>query len=105
VDHVASFQDELRRKVAAGQADLAGELSEGAVLLSDEELTVKTALTAPAGVRSEKAWSATYSVDVDRTLGRFGSWYELFPRSWGGFAGIRKLLPRFAELGFDVLYL
>ena len=38
-------------------------------------------------------------------LGRFGSWYELFPRSWGGFAGVRKLLPRFAELGFDVLYL
>ena len=38
-------------------------------------------------------------------LGRFGSWYELFPRSWGGFAGVRELLPRFAELGFDVLYL
>jgi starch synthase (maltosyl-transferring) len=105
VDRVASFQEELRRKVAAGQADLAGELSEGAVLLSDEELTVETALAAPAGARSEKAWSATYSVDVDRILGRFGSWYELFPRSWGGFAGIRELLPRFAELGFDVLYL
>jgi starch synthase (maltosyl-transferring) len=105
VDRVASFQEELRRKVAAGQADLAGELSEGAVLLADNQLTVETALAAPAGTRSEKAWSATYSVDVDRVLGRFGSWYELFPRSWGGFAGIRKLLPRFAELGFDVLYL
>ena len=33
VDRIASFQTELRRKVAAGQADLAGELSEGAVLL------------------------------------------------------------------------
>ncbi len=105
VDRVASFQEELRRKVAAGQADLTSELSEGAVLLGDEELTVETALAAPAGTRSEKAWSATYSVDADRVLGRFGSWYELFPRSWGGFAGIRKLLPQFAELGFDVLYL
>jgi starch synthase (maltosyl-transferring) len=105
VDRVASFQEELRRKVAAGQADLTGELSEGAVLLGDDDLTVETALEAPAGTRSEKAWSATYSVDVDRVLGRFGSWYELFPRSWGGFAGVRKLLPRFAELGFDVLYL
>ena len=38
-------------------------------------------------------------------LARFGSWYELFPRSWGGFAGVREQLPRFAELGFDVLYL
>jgi len=105
VDRVASFQEELRRKVAAGQADLGSELSEGAVLLDAEELTVEQALAAPAGTRSEKAWSATYSVDVDRVLGRFGSWYELFPRSWGGFAGVRKLLPRFADLGFDVLYL
>jgi len=105
VDRVASFQDELRRKVAAGQADLAGELSEGAVLLGDDELSVEKALAATAGPRSEKVSSATYSVDVDRVLGRFGSWYELFPRSWGGFAGLRELLPRFAELGFDVVYL
>ena len=105
VDRVAAFQEELRRKIAAGQADLAGELSEGEVLLGGEELTVDMALAAPAGVRSEKAWSATYEVDVDRILGRFGSWYELFPRSWGGFAGVRAVLPRFAELGFDVLYL
>jgi starch synthase (maltosyl-transferring) len=105
VDRVASFQEELRRKVAAGQADLGSELSEGAVLLDDEQLTVETALAAPAGTRSEKAWSSTYSVDADRELARFGSWYELFPRSWGGFAGVREVLPRFAELGFDVLYL
>ena len=105
VDRVASFQEELRRKVAAGQADLTSELSEGAVLLGGDELTVEQALAAPAGTRAEKAWSATYSVDVDRVLGHFGSWYELFPRSWGGFAGVRELLPRFAELGFDVLYL
>jgi len=56
VDRVASFQDELRRKLAARQADLASELSEGAVLLGDEELTVETALAAAAGARSEKAW-------------------------------------------------
>jgi starch synthase (maltosyl-transferring) len=105
VDRVASFQEELRRKVAAKQTDLGGELSEGGVLLGDDELTVEKALAAPTGVRSEKAWSATYAVDVDRVLGRFGSWYELFPRSWGGFAGVREQLPRFAELGFDVLYL
>ncbi len=105
VDRVASFQEELRRKVAAGQADLTSELSEGSALLGNDELTVETALDTPAGTRSEKAWSTTYSVDADRLLGRFGSWYELFPRSWGGFAGVRELLPRFAELGFDVLYL
>ncbi|HET8752381.1 MAG TPA: alpha-1,4-glucan--maltose-1-phosphate maltosyltransferase [Gaiellaceae bacterium] len=105
VDRVASFQEELRRKVAAGQTDLSGELSEGTVLLGDRDLTVESALSAPAGARSEKAWSPTYEVNVDRVLARFGSWYELFPRSWGGFAGVRAQLPTFAELGFDVLYL
>jgi starch synthase (maltosyl-transferring) len=44
-------------------------------------------------------------VDVERERARFGSWYELFPRSWGGFAGVQKQLPRLAELGFDILYL
>ena len=105
VDRVASFQHELRRKVDAGQKDLQGELSEGAVLLGVETLTVEAALAAPAGDRSEKTWSQTYEVDVDRELARFGSWYELFPRSWGGFDGIRAVLPQLAELGFDVVYL
>jgi len=49
--------------------------------------------------------SDRYELDVDRPLARFGAWYELFPRSWGGFEGVREQLPRFAELGFDVLYL
>jgi starch synthase (maltosyl-transferring) len=105
VDRVASFQHELRRKVEAGQKDLTGELSEGAVLLGVETLTVEAALAAPAGDRSEKTWSPTYEVDVDRELARFGSWYELFPRSWGGFEGVRAVLPQLAELGFDVVYL
>ena len=38
-DRVATWQDELRRKVDAGQADLAGELAEGAVLLGRESVT------------------------------------------------------------------
>jgi starch synthase (maltosyl-transferring) len=42
---------------------------------------------------------------VERERARFGAWYELFPRSWGGFDGVRAQLPRLAELGFDVIYL
>jgi starch synthase (maltosyl-transferring) len=42
---------------------------------------------------------------VERVRARFGAWYELFPRSFGGFEGVRKRLPELAELGFDVLYL
>jgi starch synthase (maltosyl-transferring) len=105
VDRVASFQEELRRKVDARQKDLASELAEGEVLLGVPELTVEAALAAPAGGRFGKAWSATYAVDVDRPLARFGAWYELFPRSWGGFEGVRAVLPELAELGFDVVYL
>lgn len=105
VDRVASFQEELRRKVAGGQADLSGELSEGAVLFGRPSLTVDDALAEPAGDRSEKTSSQVYEVDVDRVLARFGSWYELFPRSFGGFEGVRAQLPRLAELGFDVVYL
>jgi starch synthase (maltosyl-transferring) len=44
-------------------------------------------------------------VDVDPERARFGAWYELFPRSWGGFAGVASQIPELAELGFDVLYL
>ena len=45
------------------------------------------------------------TIEVDRERARFGAWYELFPRSWGGFAGVQSQLPRLAELGFDVVYL
>jgi starch synthase (maltosyl-transferring) len=105
VDRVASFQEELRRKVDAGQRELAGELSEAAVLLRRNAVGVEEILTAEAGDRSERTSSEAYCVDVDRVLARFGAWYELFPRSWGGFEGVRAQLPRLAELGFDVVYL
>jgi starch synthase (maltosyl-transferring) len=45
------------------------------------------------------------SVAAERERARFGAWYELFPRSWGGFDGVREQLPKLAELGFDVVYL
>ena len=45
------------------------------------------------------------ALEVDRVRARFGAWYELFPRSWGGLAGVEAQLPALAELGFDVVYL
>ena len=44
-------------------------------------------------------------IEVDRVRARFSAWYEMFPRSWGGLAGVERQLPRLAELGFDVIYL
>src|SRR3954471_7069061 len=105
IDRVASWQVEVRRKSDAGQADLASELAEGALLLGRDSVTLEEGLAVPAGDRSEKTWSQTLGVDVDRERARFGSWYELFPRSWGGFVGVEAVLPQLAELGFDVVYL
>ena len=104
-DPFTSWRDELTRKIEAGQADLSGELSEGAVLLGRESLTVEEGLSAQAGDRHDVAVADPVGVDVDRELARFGAWYELFPRSWGGFAGVQEVLPALAELGFDVIYL
>lgn len=57
-----------------------------------------------------------HGVWVDRPQANFSSWYELFPRSTGGwdqagkpvhgtFATATKALPRIARMGFDVVYL
>jgi starch synthase (maltosyl-transferring) len=57
-----------------------------------------------------------YGIWVDRPAARFGSWYEFFPRSTGGwddngnpvhgtFATATAELPRVARMGFDVVYL
>ncbi|HEV8603556.1 MAG TPA: alpha-1,4-glucan--maltose-1-phosphate maltosyltransferase [Gaiellaceae bacterium] len=105
VDRFASFRDELQRKFEAGQNDLSGELSEGAALFGVESLTVEDALAGTEADRSERIASSVYPVDVDVLRVRFGSWYELFPRSWGGFSGVERVLPELAELGFDVVYL
>jgi starch synthase (maltosyl-transferring) len=105
VDRFESWRDELRRKVEAGQTDLASELEEGAALLKVSGLDVETALESTEQDRSEVTQLAQpFEVDVDRERARFGSWYELFPRSWGGFAGVEKILPELADLGFDVVY-
>ena len=55
--------------------------------------------------RPEKARGPLLEVDVDRERARVGAWYELFPRSFGGFAGVEAVVPDLAGLGFDVLYL
>jgi len=57
-----------------------------------------------------------YGVWVDRPLARCSAWYEMFPRSTGGwdpggnpvhgtFATAAAALPRIADMGFDVVYL
>ena len=104
-DRIASWQNEVTRKLEGGQTDLAGELSEGRAL-HGADVSLDDALAVKSEDRhGQVELDHKLGVDVDRELARFGAWYELFPRSWGGFAGVEKVLPRLAELGFDVVYL
>ncbi len=109
IDRFASWRSELKRKVEAGQSDLESELSEGAALLGVKALILEAALDPaleqPATRESETTPAAPRELIVDRVRAGFGAWYELFPRSWGGFAGVESVLPELAELGFDVVYL
>lgn len=54
---------------------------------------------------ADRTTSGPFDVWVDRPLAGFSSWYELFPRSLGGFEGTTKRLPEIARMGFDVVYL
>jgi starch synthase (maltosyl-transferring) len=107
VDRYATMLDELDRKLAAGQVDLAGETAEAELLFGPGDLEEWHADAPALGAkdRYSKVSSGTLEADVERERARFGAWYELFPRSWGGFKGVEKVLPQLAELGFDVLYL
>jgi len=106
VDRRASWRWEIGRKVERGQSDLTSELAEGALLYGVDSLSVKEALADEAEERAEvTSLAKPLELAVDRARARFGSWYELFPRSWGGFAGVEKAIPELAELGFEVVYL
>lgn len=52
-----------------------------------------------------------FEIEVERKKAGFSTWYELFPRSaalepgkHGTFNDVKRLLPRVAKMGFDVLY-
>ncbi len=106
IDAAATWRDELRRKVEAGQPDFAAELAEGAHLFGIEVPDAAAGLATTREVkRSPARPSRPLRVEVDSPLATFGAWYELFPRSFGGFRGVERVLPVLADAGFDVVYL
>jgi starch synthase (maltosyl-transferring) len=107
VDLHAGWLEEHDRKVAAGQADLAGELAEGEALFGAGTVDDWRAAAPRQGERERRgaARSTPLELEVERERARAGAWYELFPRSWGGLAGVTKVVPELAELGLDVVYL
>lgn len=105
VDRAATWQHELRRRLEGSQIDLDTELATANRRFGTNFATVEEALKETFEDHHGLVRSATFSIEVDPELAQFGAWYELFPRSFGGFTGVRKELPQLAELGFDVLYL
>ncbi|MHB1222977.1 MAG: alpha-1,4-glucan--maltose-1-phosphate maltosyltransferase [Gemmatimonadaceae bacterium] len=95
----------------------ASRLRDGAV---DQRERGSLALSAELGALVSECYVpddlTSYRVElplwVDRPRAAFASWYEFFPRSaspvpgrHGTFGDAEALLPRIAELGFDVVYL
>ena len=122
-DRYATWRHKVTAKLGAGQ-DIAVELEEGARLFAAAgHPDIAAALRASAKpvqdrlgpALSEPLWGPELTDDVttspamplwvDRERALVGAWYELFPRSLGGFAGVRDHLPYVAEMGFDIVYL
>ncbi|MGV0624506.1 alpha-1,4-glucan--maltose-1-phosphate maltosyltransferase [Mycolicibacter minnesotensis] len=111
----AGMPPALRRPVLTAAAALraAGEpVSRTALAMSAEVED----LLARHPLRELVTAGAEYQVWVDRPLARRGAWYEMFPRSTGGWdadgrpvhgtlATAAAALPRIADMGFDVVYL
>ena len=99
IDRVETLRQGIAKKVAAGQ-DVSLDRQEEAQLSAD------------ADRRSATRYARVLRVMVERERARFGSWYEMFPRSAGTdpsrsatFAEAESRIPYVASMGFDVLYL
>ena len=128
-DTFGSWRTEVTRKLDAQQEDLSSELLEGRAIVEstvarakgadrkrltvaltewtlDEAISVDVAQAVMRWPdRSQATRSDVLEMEVDRARARYGAWYELFPRSWGGLKGTTAVVPQLAALGFDVLYL
>jgi starch synthase (maltosyl-transferring) len=134
IDRFGSWLKGLTAKFDAGQ-DVSSELLEGAALAESAGLgdvarrlsgpepqadrvgaALDPLLRAQMDARPDRSASTTYarvlSLTVDPIRARFGSWYEMFPRSCtpdpsrsGTFVEAAARLPEIAGMGFDVLYL
>jgi starch synthase (maltosyl-transferring) len=93
-DRHATVARRIEIKTAAGQAV---EVEEAELSLLGED---RGAASAP-----DLTSSPAFRLWVDRERALVGAWYELFPRSEGGFKGTQERLPALAGMGFDVVYL
>ena len=97
---------ELRRPIVAeASAALARESCSVDVRLNAGLDDAVAAALAGVALPEDVTTSAPLPLWVDRERAVFSAWYELFPRSEGGFAGACKRVADIADMGFDILYL
>ena len=105
----ATKEDKTAIEAAAKAFKTASQYEEAVLLAIDETFKswVKKypKITSPTRYQELRVW-------VDRPKAGFSTWYSMFPRSaarqagkHGTFKDVINLLPRIADMGFDVLYL
>lgn len=106
----AEFLPEQRSEIESWseQINLANSAEESVNLALNENLA---ALVYPFRKPDIITASTALQIEIERKRAAFSTWYELFPRSaskepgkHGTFKDVMALLPRVAEMGFDVLY-
>lgn len=106
----AAGEDAVTLQSYADRLEATDKMDEAVALALSDELTRLMARY------PDKELAQTYEheleVIVERKRALFSSWYEFFPRSFSGTPGehgtfkeSERLLPRIAEMGFDVIYL
>ena len=131
IDHFGTWSRQLAKRLEAGQ-DVKVELEVGARMVEAASPRANGAVrdTARLAALSKALREGKTDVDpnalelmrryaerdvtpygrqlevlVEPVKARFSTWYELFPRTVGTFKDVERLLPKIAEMGFDVLYL
>ncbi len=96
IDHAATLQSRIDRKLAAG---LDADLDERELAGLDRRA-------------SDEQHAGPFPIVVDRPVAAFGAWYEFFPRSTvdgtdrhATLSDAIDRLPYIADLGFDIAYL
>jgi starch synthase (maltosyl-transferring) len=91
---LAAAAEGLRRATCTAHVRLSAGLDDAVADVADAVVA-----------RWDHSEAAPLPLWVDRERGAFSAWYELFPRSYGGFRGVIGELDRIAAMGFDILYL
>jgi len=95
-DRLATLAHDIEVKQAAGEP----------VDVELEEVRLEKKAQKMGTLQADLTQTGPLPLWVDRERAQFSAWYELFPRSEGGFKrAAQRRLPEVAAMGFDIVYL